>query len=49
VVDLPARHHPLAAERLDATPGQNDVVAAIDDAGDDRGLDVLFGEILGFP
>jgi hypothetical protein len=34
----------LAAERLDAAPRQKDVIAAIDDAGDDRGLDMLFAK-----
>ena len=43
--DLPPRHDPLAAERLDAAPGEKHVAAFIDDAGDHRGLDVLFGEI----
>ena len=34
VVDLAAGHHPLAAERLDAAPGQQHPLLVIDDAGD---------------
>jgi len=45
VVDFPPRHHPLAAERIDAPPGKKHAVVVIDDAGDHRGLDVLFGKV----
>jgi hypothetical protein len=39
-VDLASRHHPLAAERMDAAPGQQHPLLLIDDAGDDGCFDV---------